>query len=59
MPYTDGQDVCVCVNPEGSWIEQVRRELLMQEILLVLNKIDGTNDEWIRAEIQRLMDASS
>ncbi len=59
MPYTDGQDVCVCVNHERSWIEQVRRELLMQEILLVLNKIDGTNDEWIRAELQRLMDASA
>ncbi len=60
MPYTDGHDVFACVNPELSWIEQVRRELAVKEIMLLLDKLDGTElgREQVMREIQRVLDAS-
>ncbi len=64
MPYTDGHERFVCANPEHpelSWIEQVRRDLAVKEIMLLLDKLDGTELglERVMREIQRVLDASA
>ncbi len=61
MPYTDGQEVFACANPERSWIEDVRRELMVKEIMLLLDKLDGTQlgRERVMREIQRVLDESA